>query len=365
MPDSNEPIFELTRGTTVESIHYGAAAIVDSTGKLIASIGNPQTITSLRSSAKPFQALPFIECLGHLTFGLMPREIALICASHTGTDMHVETVQNIQVKVGIHESDLQCGTHPPSDKATANRMFLNGETPAPNRHNCSGKHSGMLAYAKMQGLQLETYLDHEHPIQIDILETFSEMCSMSVGEVSLGIDGCSAPIFAVPLYNAALGYAHLCDPRYLPEERANACRTITTVMTSYPEMVSGPGRFDTRLMEVGGGKILVKGGAEGVQGIGLLPGALRPDSPGIGIVLKVSDGDLPVLQTECDDPGGKLRDDRSRVRPAVTLEILHQLGVLNEMQMAVLAEFGPVKPVRNWRKLIVGESYPTFTLHKE
>jgi L-asparaginase II len=353
---SPEPLLELWRGTTVESIHFGSAAVVDASGRMLAWIGDPQTITFLRSSAKPFQALPFIENGGHSTFNLTLSEIALICGSHTGTDMHVKAVCGIQDKTCIRESDLQCGTHPPFDKATADHLFLSGEKPSTNRHNCSGKHSGMLAYAKMHGHPLETYLDPEHPVQREILATLAEMCALDAAEVRTGIDGCSAPIFAVPLFNAAVAFARLCDPYNLSEARAAACHTIVTAMTSHPEMVSGTGRFDTRLMEAGGGKILTKGGAEGYQATGLLPGALGPGSPGIGIVLKVSDGDQAV--TESDG------ERRSRVRPSVTLEILCQLGALNKMQLSEMAEFGPVKPVLNWRKLVVGESRPVFTLHR-
>ena len=341
------PIFETTRGDTVESIHYGAAVVVDSNGTLLAWVGDPHAITFLRSTAKPFQALPFIERGGDKVFGLSPREIAIFCASHAGTDLHVDVIHAAQEKIGIQESDLQCGVHPPFDKATAERLIRNGEEPTPNRHNCSGKHTGMLAHAKMRGLPLQTYLDPSHPIQQDILKTFAEMCDLSVEEVHLGIDGCSAPNFAVPLYNAALAYARLCDPKDLPKTRAEACRTITSAMTAHPEMISGYGRFDTRLMEVGKGKILSKGGAEGYQGIGLMPGALAPNSPGIGIMLKVSDGDAA-----------------KRVRPAVILEILRRLRVLDEGQMRELAEFGPLQSIYNWRKLTVGESRPVFTLSR-
>ncbi len=355
MNASYQPLFVLTRGEVIESVHFGAAAVVDSSGELLAWLGDPQTVTYLRSSAKPFQALPFIERGGHRAFGLDAEEIALLCASHSGTDRHVEVVTRIQQKVGIQESHLQCGVHPPYDEATQRRLLLNGEQPTPNRHNCSGKHTGMLAHARLRDLPLDTYLDPTHPVQQDILKTFAEMCDLSPQEVALGTDGCSAPNFAVPLYNAALAYARLCDPRDLPTTRAEACRTITSAMTSHPEMVAGPGRFDTRLMEVGDGRIVVKSGAEGYLAMGLLPGVLGEGAPGIGIALKVSDGDLPRR-----GPGGTPRD---RVRPAVALEMLRQLGALDAESLKKLAEFGPRRPVYNWRKLTVGESRPEFRLH--
>lgn len=268
--------------------------------------------------------------------------------------MHIQTVESIQAKAGIQEGHLQCGSHMPGDATAYRRLIEEDTAPTPNRNNCSGKHSAMLAYAKMRGLALDTYLDFDHPIQVDILASFAEMCLLPSNRVELGIDGCSAPNFAVPLYNAALAFARLADPHDLAETRARACRKITSAMISHPEMISGPGEFDCRLMQVGAGKIVCKRGAEGYQAIGLLPGAISPDSPGIGIAIKIMDGDLGQRRLDLTS--------YSRVRPAVTLEVLKQLGTLNEAQLQELAEFGPVKAVRNHRGIVVGESRPVFKL---
>lgn len=348
------PLFELTRGRIVESIHYGAIAIVNSHGKLLYSFGDPQTVAFLRSSAKPFQALPFFERGGPAAFGLTQKEQALICASHEGSDEHVKTAESIQAKAGIRESDLLCGIHMPGDPAAYKALIRRGEKPTPNRNNCSGKHSGMLAHAKMRGLPLESYLELDHPIQKDILAGFAEMCGLAPEKVELGIDGCSAPNFAAPLYNAALAFARLADPHDLPATRADACRAITAAMTRSPEMISGRDEFDCRLMQAGKGKIVSKRGAEGFQAIGLLPGALGPDSPGVGIAFKVSDGDL-LFRTINIEP-------HNRVRPAVTLEILRQIGALNGAQLKELAEFGPTLPIKNHRGIVAGESRPAFKL---
>ncbi len=339
-----EPLFELTRGRIVESQHYGAFAVVDAHGKLLAAHGDPNLVTYLRSTAKPFQALPFIERGGDSHFGFSPKELALMCASHSGTEEHVETVKAMQSKAGVTIEDLMCGFHYPYHEPTADAMKMRGELPTPYRHNCSGKHTGMLAHAKMRGLPTENYIAFDHPIQRNILDAFAKTCDIAPEKVELGIDGCSAPNFAIPLYNAALGYARLCDPHGLPAERAAACRRITAAMTTHPGMVGGPERFDTTLMEVGAGQIVAKGGAEGYQGIGLLPGALGPDSPGIGIALKISDG----------DPSG-------RARHGAALEILRLLGALSGEELAQIAAFGPHKTLRNFRKLEVGESRPNFT----
>lgn len=350
------PLFELTRGQIVESVHFGAIAVVDSHGKLLRSYGDPHTVTFLRSSAKPFQALPFFERGGPDHFGLTQKEQALICASHEGSDEHVRTAESIQAKAGIRESDLQCGVHMPGDTETYKSMIARGEVPTPNRNNCSGKHSGMLAHAKMRGLPLENYLDVNHPIQKDILSAFAEMSEYPREKVEIGIDGCSAPNFAEPLYNAALAFARLCDPRDLGEQRAGACRAITSAMTAYPEMVSGHKEFDCRLIEVGKGQIVCKRGAEGFQALGLMPGVLGAGSPGVGIAFKVSDGDLTFRNIRIEPV--------NRVRPAVTLEILRQLGALSEAQLKELSSFGPVLPVKNHRGIIAGESRPVFALQK-
>ncbi len=352
-----QPVFELTRGNIVESIHFGSAAVVDSNGRLLAWYGDPTLVTFMRSSAKPFQALPFIEHGGDQTFHLTSKEIAIICASHEGTDEHVEVIKGIQTKVGVSESDLLCGTHLLSHLPTVEAMRARGERVTPNRNNCSGKHTGMLAHARMRGLPIGDYINPVHPIQKSILETFAEMCGMEPERVEIGTDGCSAPNFAVPLSNAALAFARLCDPRSLPQERAAACRRITSAMMANPVMVSGTGRFDTRVMEVCAKRILVKGGAEGYQAMGIMPGALGAESPGIGIVFKVSDGDLSAR-----DADGFFRN---RVRPAMALEILKQLGYISDIELEALAEFGPIKPITNARKIVVGEARPAFTLKRE
>jgi L-asparaginase II len=342
-----EPLLELKRGDTGESHHFGAIAVVNVSGDLVASVGDPQSVTFMRSTAKLFQALPFFELGGHEQFNLNDAEIALICSSHSGSDVHLATVQSLQKKTGVRESDLLCGVHPPLDEGTAERLRQEGQQPTSNRHNCSGKHTGMLAFARLQGWPVEDYLHPDHPVQRSILESLAEMSDLSQDQIRLGINGCSAPNFAIPLANAALALARLCDPSGLPSHRANACRAITNAMSAHPSMVAGQGRFDTRLMEAAAGRLIAKGGAEGYQGIVILPGTLGVDSPALGIAFKISDG-----------------DPKGRARPAVSLEVLRQLGGLSTAEMEKLADLGPTFPVLNWRKIVVGEARPCFTLDR-
>lgn len=347
-------MLEFTRGQTVESVHHGAVAVANARGELVAWFGDPRAITFMRSSAKPLQALPFLEHGGQRKFGLTQREVAIMCASHSGTDEHVAVLRSIQSKAGISENALLCGVHLPLDEATTEAMRERNEQPTPNRHNCSGKHSGMLAFSKLQADDRQDeppsldYISPQHPIQHEILQAVAAMCQINVKDIQMGIDGCSAPNFAMPLFHAAVGYARLCDPlegQVSPPELAEACRTVTAAMMANPDMVGGPRRFDTRLMEVTVGRIVSKGGAEGYQGIGLLPGALGRGSPALGIALKIADG-----------------DQRGKARSAASMEVLRQLGILSDEEIDALAEFGPTIPIHNWRKILVGRAAPIFEL---
>ncbi|MGZ9074716.1 MAG: asparaginase, partial [Burkholderiaceae bacterium] len=165
------PLVETTRGGTTECVHYGSIAVVDARGKLIASAGDPDSLNFTRSALKPLQALPLIEDGGLAHYGFGSHELALMCASHSGEAMHVSIVQRILARVGLDESALQCGCHPPSFFAANEIAAPVGATWSSLHHNCSGKHAGFLAYCRMHGLQTENYLDSGHPLQQRIRTT--------------------------------------------------------------------------------------------------------------------------------------------------------------------------------------------------
>jgi len=341
------PLIEVTRGGLVESRHTGALAVADAHGRLIAAYGDPQQVVFLRSAAKPLQVLPLIESGAARAYGLSPREIAVACASHTGSAQHLEAVRSLLARAGVSESDLGCGAHMPNDVESCAQLVRNRAEPTPLYNNCSGKHAGMLALAKFNGWPLADYLDPRHPVQQLILRTVAEMFGLAPEAVALGVDGCSAPNFAVPLVNAAAAFARLADPSTLPPGRAEAVRIAVTAMQTHPEMVHGPGGSDTELMRARPGVILAKRGAEGLQGIGLAPDARGAGTPALGIALKVSDG-----------------DGAGRAVVAAAVEALRQLGALDSAQLARLAERGVhvARPLTNWRGLTVGELRPVFTL---
>jgi L-asparaginase II len=202
----------------------------------------------------------------------------------------------------------------------------------------------MLSFAKMIGSPLDTYLENTHPVQKAILKTFSEMCEVSSESVELGVDGCTAPVFAVPLRAAALGYARLCQPDDLPDARASACRIITASMAAHPDKVAGPQRFDTDGMTAGRGAFISKLGAEGYRGIGILPGKAAGTQAGLGLTIKISDGDAV-----------------SRATPVIAMAVLKTLGVLDETQMEKLKSYDR-RPITNWRGKEIGEIRPSLEL---
>jgi L-asparaginase II len=204
----------------------------------------------------------------------------------------------------------------------------------------------MLAFAKLLGAPIEDYVNVEHPIQKRILKTLSEMCDVEVDEISIGVDGCSVPTFAMSLKSAALGFARLADPSQLGDTRAEACHTVWEAMKTHPDMVAGPGRFDTALIRDAKGVLISKGGAEGYQGIAITPGARYEGSPALGVAIKIADGD-----------GG------GRGRSIVTLKVLEDLELLTPEQLRNLSAFGRRKRT-NWREIEVGELRTCFQLQQ-
>ena len=330
------PLIQITRGARLEVVYRGAIAVVDARGQLVASAGNPNLTTFLRSSAKPFQLLPLVESGAADRFGFSDRELAVMAASHNGQEFHVQTVVDILRRLGLDVNALQCGIHPPAYPPVARALEDAGQSPNPLHNNCSGKHSGMLAQCLDRKLPIESYLDPQHPIQVTIKQTLAELAGLSPDSIEIAMDGCSVPTFAIPLAASALAFARLADPSRLSEPRRSALERIASAMMAYPEMVAGTKRLDTDVMRAGKGRIVVKGGAEGYYGLGLLP-------QGLGVALKMEDGDA------------------GRGRNAVVVEALRQLGALDDQALAALSRY-VAGPVKNHRGLVVGQMQPCFRL---
>ena len=337
------PLVEVRRGSIVESRHRGHVAAVDGDGKVSASLGEPEAVTYLRSSAKPFQAVPLVTSGAADRFGFDERELAVACGSHSGEDVHAETVAAMLKKIGLDESFLKCGVHEPFDRATAERLRERGERPGILRNNCSGKHAGMLALALHLGAPPKNYDDPDSPVQQAILHAVVQFSGVAAEALAVGTDGCGVPVFGMPVRAMALMYARLVAP---PDEfdvaTRSACVRLVAAMTEHPEMVGGTvERFDTEVMRAARGRAVSKVGAEGVYTAGVLPCAEWPR--GLGLAFKIEDG-----------------EDR-RARPVVAIESLRQLGVLDENARRATAPYASF-PVLNHRGDIVGEIRPSFEL---
>jgi L-asparaginase II len=284
-------VIEVRRGGLTESIHRVHAVVCDADGKVVAVWGDPQHPTFPRSAVKPVQALPLLETGAAAAFGLGGEEIALACASHSGETMHVERVRSWLGRIGLTESDLECGA------PTA--------TPGPLHNNCSGKHAGFLTVARHLGLPTRGYVGHDHPVQRLVSAAVVELAGC--GAAPWAVDGCSIPTYRLPLAAIATAMARLASPA---PHRAAAAATIVASMLAHPQLVAGSHRFDTQFMDTVH-RIAVKGGAEGVHA------AILP-SRGLGVAVKVEDG-------------------AGRASEPALLTVLDRLGEVTEMEKAALA----------------------------
>lgn len=339
---TSEILAVATRGETVESIHRGHLIVVDGNGETIASLGEPETVTFWRSSAKSFQALPFLESGAAERFGFLDDEIALACGSHSGEQFHVETAEKMLDRAGFNESDLRCGIQIPFDEKRAGEMIRAGEKPTQLHNNCSGKHAAMIAFAKHIGADTKTYEQLENPVQQAILKCVAEFTDVPESEIKLGIDGCAAPNFAVPISAMARAFLRLVfPPEDFDDETREACRRIVSATMNYPQMIGGSNRLDTLVMQSLRGKIVSKIGAEGVYSAGVLPSPRW--KKGLGIAFKIEDG------------------DDQRARAVVLIELLRQLGILDETTDEKLREYSPII-LKNRRGDAVGKVAASFDL---
>jgi len=340
------PLLVVTRGGRVESVHRGSVAVVAADGRLLAAAGDPLQPVFLRSAAKPFQLTPFLAAGGERRYRLSTEEIAVASASHGGEPFHTRTVLALLARGGFSVDDLHCGAHAPMREETARSLAFRHEKPNALHNNCSGKHAAMLLACRLFGNDPASYWRKDHPLQRRILEVVSRMTGVEEDRIPLGVDGCSVPVYQVPLYNLALSYSRLVGPR-LPGESARefaARRRIVGAMTGAPEMVAGTGRFTTSVMREFGGDLLAKEGAEGVYAVGVpsrLAAAL-PVNGAVGIALKIEDG-------------------AERGRDAVTVEVMRQLGLAGGSRLGRLRRLAR-RPVRNVRGEVVGGMKPVFSL---
>lgn len=326
-------VVEIIRGTVVEARHRGCAALARPNADVVATLGDPSVRTTTRSTIKAIQALELVTSGAAKRFSLTPRELALVCASHNGENMHKQVVSQLLARAGLTPEALQCGPHRPMHVPAAEAQIRAGEPATCLDNNCSGKHTGMLLACLHRGWPLESYLDPTHPLQVQILahlRTFAGDPSIEVA----GRDGCSAPTFGISVQALAVVAARLAAPQ---GPHKDAITTLTRAMAAHPDMVGGTDRLDTALMRVAGGRLMCKIGAESSYLVSVFPNKAMPE--GLGLAFKIEDG------------------GRRALGPWV-IAVLHRLGVLSHDEVAQLhAHAAPTR--RNCRNTEVGSVHVT------
>jgi L-asparaginase II len=258
------------RGTFVECVHHVHGVAVRD-GEQVAAFGDPSLVASLRSAAKPIQALP----LAHAYPDLGDEELAIAAASHFGTERHVDAVRKLLAATGGREDELDCG-------------IQDGRPPEPIYDNCSGKHAGMIAVCRAHSWPVEGYRHPDHPLQRLLLAEVAAATELDESEIGTGIDGCGVVAFAIPLERAALAFSRL--------EQLDGGARVAAAMRANPVLVGGEGATDTTLMQ-GQPGFVAKGGAEGL---------FCASGRGLGLALKVADGNSRALRPALAAVGAQL-----------------------------------------------------------
>jgi L-asparaginase II len=323
MHDAPLPVVaRVLRGGRTESQHRGAVAVVDENGLLLAFQGDAELPVYLRSTAKPFQAMPLLGAGGERAFRLRDDEIALLCASHGGEPRHVRVALRMLGRGGFRVSDLECGADSPMDPASARALIRRGERPSALHNNCSGQHAGLLLACRLFGFPSRGYIDPGHPLQVEILRRVAAETSTAESKIGIGVDGCNIPVFNLTLSGLARGFARLAAAGGAPGDRSALGDTaprarVWRAMCASPAMVAGKGRFTSELIEAGRGAWIGKEGTEAVYAMGLrLPG----EPKAIGVAFKIEDGS-------------------TRARDAVALQILEALAPVGAAAKKKLAPF--------------------------
>ncbi|NOT40250.1 MAG: asparaginase [Alphaproteobacteria bacterium] len=330
----NPVLVEVTRGGTVESQHRGAIAVCDAAGKVVASWGDTPNAVFPRSAFKSLQALPLVETGAADAFRLSDEHLALACASHSSEPMHVERVESWLGKIVAKESDLACGPHLPFHEPTAHKMLRDGQRPCRIHNNCSGKHTGFLTVARHLKIATEGYERPDHPVQVLVREAIANLCGVDANAMPVGVDGCAAPNYAIPLTHLATGMARLGDTAMLDATRAVAAKRIVAAWKAHPLLVSGTGRACADLIEAARGRAVVKTGAEAVFM------AVLPDQ-GLGIALKIDDGGTRAAET-------------------AMAKLLVLLEAADAAAPQLARHLNPT--IKNWRGDVVGERRTTAAL---
>ncbi|MBL9079684.1 MAG: asparaginase [Planctomycetes bacterium] len=334
-PVANPVLTVVTRSGQVESWHRGAVAVCHD-GEPVLAVGDVDGFVFARSAVKPLQALPFLERGLAERLALPDAELAVMCASHDGAPVHTAAVRSFLARGGLREDQLGCGPHAPFDADARRDLLRSGAKPEKVHNNCSGKHTGFLHLARACGDDLTRYLEPDSRAQQEVHAAVAAMAGCPA-PLPLGLDGCGAPTFRLPLVALARAFSRLANPTGLPPVRAAACRRILQAVGTAPTLLAGEERLCTALVRTWPGGCFAKNGAEGVYAVALAPDPARRRWPGgLGLSIKIDDG-------------------AERGYQPVVVDLLRRLGVFaGDAVPAALQAFHRV-PIHNTQRREVGE----------
>jgi L-asparaginase II len=286
-----------TRGDLVESVHRASLVALDTAGEVAFHHGGIDSPVFPRSSLKPLQAVAMVRA------GLVldPELLALVCASHSGEGFHLGGVERILDGAGLSVDALQNTPGFPIDGDEQDRWVRAGHGPSPLGQNCSGKHAGMLATCVANGWDTATYLEPDHPLQLSIADTVTELAGEPPAAVAT--DGCGAPVLAISLIGLARAFARIAGA-----DETSAEGQVAAAIRNHPRFLGGTGRDVTALI-AGTSGLIAKDGAEGVYAAALTDGR--------AVALKLAEG------------GGGVGGGPQRARPVIMAAALRRLGVVS------------------------------------
>ncbi|OQE39139.1 hypothetical protein PENCOP_c007G01904 [Penicillium coprophilum] len=327
------------RGGVVENRHTVHAAITDAAGNLLYAVGDPYRMTLVRSAAKPAQVLAILETGAVEKFNFDSADIALMCASNSSEEQHIARARDMLLKVSASETDLRCGGHPPLSEAVQRAWTKSDFTPTPICSNCSGKHVGMIAGAKLLGGDVGDYHLSTNPVQMHVKRVVEDVCGLGEDGAVWGLDGCNLPAPAFELHYLARMNAKFAAAADIGSSddaslRTQALSRVFHAMWQYPELVAGEGRFCTILMSAFRGLLIGKLGADGCYGIGIREceqtRCLGAEGA-IGISVKIEDGNIGILYLAVAEILEQLKIGEPEMRQA--LSSFHQQKILNTVNV--------------------------------
>lgn len=287
---TNPVAVKVLRNGCVESTRRGAVAVCDAYGQLRLTVGDIETTVFPRSALKPIQAPPLVEIGAAKTFAVTGEELALACASYNGEAAHVSVITEWLMQLELDKNALACEAHWSLADSVALAMAADGGKPSAIHNNCSGKHTGILTTVRRLGLDVKTYEAPDHPVQVRIRDSISELTNYALNGTDPAVDGCSIPAYAIPLGGLAQAFAQFSHLNSTSSIRASTCHQIISAIFEHPFVVGGTGRFCTNVLKAGRGRLLVKSGAEGMMAAAL-------PNIGIGVAIKIDDGGRRAAET--------------------------------------------------------------------